>query len=65
MISGVSLPAYWISNMIGDILKTYVPIIIILILSAVFKLTYDGVWVLLILYPIAIVPFTYITSFFF
>jgi len=51
--------------MIGDILKTYVPIIIILILSAVFKLTYDGVWVLLILYPIAIVPFTYITSFFF
>ena len=53
------------SNMISDILKTYIPIIIILLLSLIFSLNYDGVWVLLILYPIAIVPFTYITSFFF
>jgi len=36
MISGVSLPAYWLSNMISDIVKTYVPIFIILILTAAF-----------------------------
>ena len=32
MISGVSLPAYWISNMLADIIKTYIPVFIILIL---------------------------------
>lgn len=65
MISGVSLPAYWASNILSDIVKTYVPIFLILIFVAIFQLEYEGVWQLLILYPIAIVPFTYITSFFF
>lgn len=65
VISGVSLPAYWISNLASDIIKTYIPIFVILILTAIFELQYDGVWQLLMLYPIAIVPFTYITSFFF
>lgn len=40
IISGVSLLAYWISNMIGDIMKTYVPIIIILILQSAFGANY-------------------------
>jgi len=65
VISGVSLPAYWISNTISDIVKTYVPIFIIIIFTFIFNLKYDGVWVLLIVYPIAIVPFTYVTSFLF
>lgn len=65
MSSGVSLPAYWISNLMSDIIKTYFPICIILLLTVIFDLKYDGVWALLLLYPLAIVPFTYITSFFF
>lgn len=65
MISGVSLPAYWISNLISDILKMYVPIAIIIGMNAAFNLQYEGVWQLLILYPISIVPFTYLTSFWF
>ena len=65
MSSGVSLPAYWISNLISDIVKTYFPIFVILLLTVIFDLQYDGVWALLLLYPLAIVPFTYITSFFF
>ena len=65
LISGVSLPAYWASNMIADIVKTYVPIFIILILQVIFDLQYDGVWELIILYPLVIVPFTYVTSFLF
>ena len=36
IISGVSLPAYWLSNMMADLAKTYVPIFIILILMAAF-----------------------------
>jgi len=32
VISGVSLPAYWLSNMISDIAKSYIPILAIVIL---------------------------------
>ena len=65
VISGVSLPAYWASNMISDIAKTYVPILVIIILQYVLSVDYDGVWILLMLFPIAIIPFTYVTSFIF
>ena len=63
LISGVSLPAYWLSNLIADISKTFVPILITLVLMQIYGVEYDGAWVLLLLYPIAIVPFTYVTSF--
>ena len=36
MISGVSLPAYWASNLISDIAKTFIPIVIILLLMVIF-----------------------------
>jgi len=65
MISGVSLPAYWLSNFIADVAKTYVPIFIIMILMALFQIDYEGGYYLILLYPISIVPFTYVTSFFF
>lgn len=38
MSSGVSLPAYWISNLISDIIKTYFPICVILLLTVIFDL---------------------------
>ena len=65
VISGVSLPAYWLSNLMSDIIKSYVPIFVILLLTVAFNLEYDGVWQLLMIYPLVIVPFTYITSFLF
>jgi hypothetical protein len=65
LISGMNLPAYWISNMIADICKIYVPILFIVITSFCFKLDGDGVWILFLLFPPAIVPFTYATSFLF
>ena len=34
-------------------------------MTFIFNVQYDGVWALLLLYPLAIVPFTYITSFLF
>ena len=36
MISGVSMPAYWASNLISDIAKTFIPIVIILLLMVIF-----------------------------
>ena len=44
VVSGVSLTAYWASNLISDVLQAYIPIIIILILNAIFDLKYEAVW---------------------
>ena len=66
VISGVSLPAYWLSNFIFDILKTYIPITFFIIIILIIQ--NDGftnsIW-LLLLFPLTIVPFTYMTSFWF
>jgi ATP-binding cassette subfamily A (ABC1) protein 3 len=61
----MSLPAYWISNMIADLIKVYIPILLMVIISRIFDVNYKGVWVLFLLLPLALVPFTYITSFLF
>lgn len=61
----MSLPAYWISNIIADLIKVYIPIILMILLSKIFKVNYKDVWVLFLLLPLAIVPFSYATSFLF
>ena len=53
------------SNVISDMLKTYLPILLMIGLSFAFELSYEGVWQFLLLYPITIVPFTYFTSLYF
>jgi hypothetical protein len=65
IISGMGLGSYWISNMIADMIKLYIPIFVILIISVIFDSNYPGVWVLMLLLPPALVPFTYNTSFLF
>jgi hypothetical protein len=65
VISGMSIAAYWLSNMIADIIKLYIPIIMIILISIIFDANYTGVWVLFMLLPLALVPFTYVTSFLF
>jgi hypothetical protein len=61
----MSLSGYWSSNVIFDIVMAYVPILLIIMLTFVFNKTYKGVAVLFLLYPPAIVPFTYVQSFLF
>lgn len=51
--------------MIADLIKVYIPILLIVIISKIFDVNYKGVWVLFLLLPLALVPFTYITSFLF
>jgi ATP-binding cassette, subfamily A (ABC1), member 3 len=65
LISGMSLPAYWISNLVADVLKVYVPIVLIVLLSVAFGSNYPGVWVVFMILPWGLVPFTYLTSFMF
>jgi hypothetical protein len=66
IISGLNLPAYWSINMIFDIFKTMVPIGCIVGLIFAFSLEdlYKTVPIFL-MYPIAVVPFTYASSFWF
>ena len=63
LVSGMSLFGYWASNMIADIIKAYVPVLLIMALAACFSAYYKGMWIIYLLYPWALVPFTYITSF--
>ena len=68
MISGASLISYWVSNFIFDIAKTYIPMLCFLFFNEAFTYQRENFaeefWLYLI-FPLAIVPFTYITSFLF
>jgi len=61
----MSLAGYWTSNIIFDIVMAYIPVGLIIMLTFLFNKHYEGIWLLFLLYPPAIVPFTYVTSFLF
>jgi len=61
----MSLPAYWVSNMLYDIVKAMIPSGIVIGLLSAFDFFYDDVWRVFLLFPISIVPFTYVSSFLF
>ena len=63
LLSGMSLAGYWGSNLTFDIIMAYIPISLIILLAFLFDKSYEGVWLLFLLYPLAIVPYTYIWSF--
>ena len=65
VISGMNMVSYWISNFVFDIIKTYVTIVIAIIAIYAFDLDLDYAWLLLILFPAAIVSYTYAWSFIF
>ena len=65
IVSGMNLASYWVSNYIFDILKSEIPMIIAIGLTYAYSLNYDDVWVLFLLFPIGVIPFTYATSFVF
>jgi ATP-binding cassette subfamily A (ABC1) protein 3 len=65
LISGMNKCGYWLSNSIADIVKAYLPIFCIIGLTFIFNTSYDGVWVLYLLFPPAIVMFSYTFTFFF
>ena len=65
MVSGMSLPAYWVSNFIADVFKAYIPLAMIILISMLFDANYPGVAAMILMLPWALVPFTYVTSFLF
>jgi ATP-binding cassette subfamily A (ABC1) protein 3 len=61
----MSLTAYWISNLIFDLFKGMIPSAIVIGLIYAYNLEWDNTWLLFILYPIGVIPFTYVSSFLF
>ena len=45
--------------------KAFIPIGVILLMSYISGVWYSGTWVLFMLFPLAVVPFSYTTSFLF
>lgn len=61
----MNLSAYWLANMISDIIKAYIPVICTYLLALAFSIKIPGVLVMFLLFPLAIVPTTYCFSFIF
>ncbi|MBK8156523.1 MAG: ABC transporter permease [Streptococcus sp.] len=59
------LPAYWISNYIIDTIKILALSVIAIIFIYIYEVSVDYAWLALLLYPFAVVPYTYFFSFLF
>jgi hypothetical protein len=65
IVSGVEKAAYYGSFVLIDLVLSYVPVILTIYLFNHFNLDYWEAWKTLMLYPLAVIPFTYSTSFLF
>lgn len=73
LVSGVSIPAYWLSSYAWDLSKFMVPGVLSVLMIIAFDLksltenssVLTACWLLFILYGVAICPFTYACSFLF
>ena len=61
----MSLGSYWFTNFSFDILKTLLLSTMTIVCLNLFNMELPDFWVILLLYPFAIIPFTYATSFLF
>ena len=64
-VSGMNLLSYWIANILLDALKVLLLLIVILILAIVAGVNYQEKLIFFLLFPLALVPFTYASSFLF
>ena len=66
IISGMNVCSYWIVNLVYDILKMEVPMVLCCVLLYYFELVeYFPAMTVFVAYPIGVVPFTHATSFLF
>jgi hypothetical protein len=66
VISGLNLFAYWLINLLFDLWRTFIPLCLMALILWLFGLKdLYQVIPLFLLYPVAIIPTTYASSFFF
>ena len=65
MISGMDRAAYWIANFIIDLIQVEVIVLISVLTFYLANLKYSTSWIIYMLFPVAAIPLTYVTSYFF
>jgi len=65
IISGMNKVSYWAANFCFDEIKVYIVSIFVIIFFYIYDLQVSFGWLFLLLFPLAIVPYTYVTSFMF
>lgn len=63
VISGMRLFSYWISNFLIDALRFYLTTTVTILLMLYYNYEMSTAYVLLLVFPFAILPFTYVMSF--
>ena len=61
----MSLGTYWLTNLFFDLTRAYVisgSTILLIIMFGLEKLSNTDVYMVILLYPLAIIPFTYVSS---
>lgn len=58
MISGMGLFAYWTANFLFEIIKTEIPVVLSLGLIYAFNEELPMVWIVFLVFPFGLVPFT-------
>lgn len=65
LVSGMKLIAFWTANFLFDFVRIYILIIVSIALFASYNLGYNGSIFVFLIFPLAILPFTYVISFVF
>ena len=64
-ISGMRRSSYWLANFFMDFFKLMITILLTIILFFAFQLEYNNAWVIFLLLPLGVLPFTYFTTYLF
>lgn len=62
VISGMQLSSYWCANFVMDFLKMQPLIWSTIFVFQAWSLDYEAAWLTYLLFPLAVLPFTYVTS---
>ena len=65
MLCGMQPYAYWLSNYVFDLIKLEITILVTIGVFFAFKLEYTAAWVPFLIFPFAILPYSYVCSFIF
>jgi|LauGreDrversion4_2_1035121.scaffolds.fasta_scaffold23486_2 hypothetical protein len=65
LVSGMKLAAFWSANFIFDFFRVYIMIIVSIAMFVGYDLGYNGSIIVFLIFPFAILPFTYVISFIF
>ena len=65
IVSGVEKISYYGAFVIFDLIVAYIPCVLTILMIHLFRLNYTEVWRTIMLYPLAVIPYTYASSFIF